>query len=40
MLNVEMGWVEEYPHRSRGSKDEIGGFWKVGKLGKGKTFEI
>jgi hypothetical protein len=24
------GWVEEYPHRSRGREDGIGGFWEGG----------
>jgi hypothetical protein len=29
------------PHRSRGRKDGIGGFWEGGrKLGKGITFEM
>jgi hypothetical protein len=32
------GWVGEYPHRSRGSRDGIGGFRR--KLGKGITFEM
>ena len=34
------GWVGEHPHRSRGKKDEIGGFWGWGALGKRITFEI
>jgi hypothetical protein len=33
-------WVEEYPHRSRGREDGIGGFWECGKPGKGITFEM
>jgi hypothetical protein len=34
------GWMEAYPHRSRGREDGIGGFWEKGKLGKEITFEI
>jgi hypothetical protein len=34
------GWVEEYPHRSRGREDGIECFWEGGILGKGITFEV
>jgi hypothetical protein len=34
-------WVEEYPHRSRGREDRIGGFRGEGaELGKGITIEM
>jgi hypothetical protein len=33
-------WIEERPHRSRGREDGIGGFFEVGKPGKGITFEM
>ena len=34
------GWVEDNPHRSRGSEPVIGYFWDGGKPVKGITFEI
>jgi hypothetical protein len=32
--------VEEYPHRSKGRKGGIGGFWERRKRGKGIMFEM
>jgi hypothetical protein len=37
---IERGWVEKYPHRSRGREDVIVCFQEGGKLGKGITFEM
>ena len=34
------GWVEEHPHRSKGSWKVIGVFWEGEKLEKGITFEM
>jgi hypothetical protein len=34
------GWVEEHPHRSRGTGDGIGDFQEEGKPGKGIILEM
>jgi hypothetical protein len=34
------GWVEEHPHRSRGRRYGIGGFWEAGNPEKGIPVEM